>query len=106
AEIITIEGTEYAAFEHMNQMFLELGWGDGFPLWPATRERVDAMLRATRKSPQHVVAVLVPGMGLATVEKIAVNAVMAGCQPEHLPVLLAAVEAISEPQFILRNVAM
>jgi len=106
AEIITIDGMEYAAFEEMNRMFLELGWGDGFPLWPATRQRVDAMLRATRRSPQDVVAVLRPGMGSATVEKIAINAVMAGCQPEHLAILIAAVDAISDPRFMLRHVAI
>jgi hypothetical protein len=107
AEIISIEMKDrYEALERMNRMFLDQGWGDGFPLWTPTRERVDAMLNGTRRAPGQVVAVLAPGMGIATVEKIAVNAVMAGCQPEHLPVILAAVEAISEPRFMLRNVAM
>lgn len=107
SEIITIEGEDrYAALENMNRLFLERGWGDGFPLWAPTRERVDAMLAGTRKSPSYLVAVLSPGMGQATVEKIAINAVMAGCQPEHLPVLLAAVDAISDPRYMLRNVAM
>jgi hypothetical protein len=85
---------------------LDQGWGDGFPLWAPTRERVDAMLRGTKRAPSETVVVLAPGKGLATVEKIAVNAVMAGCQPEHLPVLLAAVEAIGDPRFMMRNVAM
>ena len=106
AELITIAGEDrYAALEHMNQTFLDLGWGDGFPLWAPTRERVDEMLAATRRSPEEVVAVLAPGMGQATVEKIAVNAVMAGCKPEHLPLLLAAVDAMSDPRFMMRNVA-
>jgi hypothetical protein len=87
-------------------MFLDQGWGDGFPLWAPTRERVDAMLRGTKRAPSETVVVLAPGKGLATVEKIAVNAVMAGCRPEHLPVLLAAVEAIGDPRFMMRNVAM
>ena len=107
AELIAIEGEDrYAALEHMNRMFLDQGWGDGFPLWAPTRERVDAMLRGTKSAPSQTVAVLAPGKGLATVEKIAVNAVMAGCKPEHLPVLLAAVEAIGDPRFMMRNVAM
>jgi len=107
SELITIEGEDrYSALENMNRMFLERGWGDGFPLWAPTRQRVDEMLAGTSKSPSQVVAVLSPGMGLATVEKIAINAVMAGCQPQHLPVLLAAVDAISQPSYMLRNVAM
>ena len=107
AEIIAIEGEDrYDALEHMNRMFLDQGWGHGFPLWAPTRERVDAMLRGTKRAPSQTIAVLAPGKGLATVEKIAVNAVMAGCRPEHLPVLLAAVEAIGDPRFMMRNVAM
>jgi len=76
AEIIAIEGEDrYDALEHMNRMFLDQGWGDGFPLWAPTRERVDAMLRGTKRAASQTVAVLAPGKGLATVEKIAVNAV-------------------------------
>lgn len=106
-EVIAIEGDDrYAALEHMNQMFLDHGWSDGFPLWAPTREKVDTMLKGTRRSPDSVVAILDPGKGIATVEKIAINAVMAGCRPEHMPVLLAAVEAISDPKFMLRSVAM
>ena len=107
AEVIAIEGEDrYAALESMNRLFLKQGWGDGFPLWAPTRERVDAMLQGTRRAPGQVVAVLAPGMGLATVEKIAINAVLAGCEPEHLPVLLAAVEAISDPRFVLGQVSV
>ena len=107
AELIEIEGENaYVALDRMNRLFLDQGWGDGFPLSAPTRERVDAMLAGTRRAPGQVVAVLDPGKGVATVEKIAINAVMAGCQPEHLPVLLAAVEAISDPRFMLRIVAM
>lgn len=107
AEIIAIEGKDaLLALDRMNRMFLDRGWGDGFPLAAPTRKRVDAMLAGTRRAPEQVVAVLDPGKGIATVEKIAINAVMAGCQPEHLPVLLAAVDAVSDPRFMLRIVAM
>ena len=107
SEIIDIEADDaYLTLDHMNRIFLDQGWGDGFPIIAPTRDRVDAMLRGTSRAPQQVVAVLAPGMGRATVEKIAINAVMAGCQPEHLPVLLAAVDAISDPRFMLRIVAM
>jgi hypothetical protein len=86
--------------------YLTRGWGDGFPLVLPTAEAVTAMMTRTAHKPDEVIAILQPGMGLATVEKIAVNAVMAGCKPEHLPVLIAAVQAISEPEFNLRDVAM
>ncbi|MBW3664286.1 MAG: hypothetical protein KY469_14390 [Actinobacteria bacterium] len=86
--------------------YLDRGWGDGFPLIPPTDEKVEAMFAATPLARDHVVAALQPGLGAATVEKLAVNAVMAGCRPEHLPVLIAAVEAMSDPVFNLRDVAM
>ena len=106
-EIIRIDGEDrYAALESMNRLFLERGWGDGFPLWAPTRERVDEMLAGTSKPPSHLLAVLSPGKGQATVEKIAINAVMAGCEPQHLPVLLAAVDAMNDSRYMLRNVAM
>jgi hypothetical protein len=94
------------AADAMNRRFLEYGWGDGFPLVPATREAVDRMLEGTRRDAQEVIAVLEPGFGLATVEKLAVAAVMAGCRPEHLPVLIAAVECLAEPSMYIRNKAM
>jgi hypothetical protein len=95
-----------AAFDQMNLEFLDRGWGDGFPLIPPTPERVAEMLRACSRDPQEVITVLEPGMGYATVEKIAINAVLAGCEPVHLPILVAAVKAIADPAFHLRMVAM
>jgi hypothetical protein len=94
------------ASERFQADFLDRDLGDGFPLIPPTQTRVDAMLAGTSRQPEDVIAILEPAMGVATVEKIAINAVMAGCKPEHLPVLLAAVEAMSQPQFALRFVAM
>ena len=93
-ERINIESTDsYAAVEKMNQQFLDLEWGDGFPLIPPTPEKVARMLTGTTRKPDDLITVLAPGSGLATVEKIAVNAVMAGCEPVHLPILIAACEA-------------
>jgi hypothetical protein len=77
------------------------GWSDGLPLVPPTEERVAAMLRATKRDPLEVVAVLPPRQGEATVQAIAVNAVMAGCEPRHLALLLAAVEGVSRPEYNL-----
>jgi len=77
------------------------GWGDGFPVIPPTEARVQAMLEATPLAPSHVVGVVEPRRGEATVEKIAVNAVLAGCRPEHFPAVLAAVDAVCDPKFNL-----
>ncbi|HEY7037272.1 MAG TPA: hypothetical protein VID28_00405 [Methylomirabilota bacterium] len=83
---------------------MERGWGDGLPLIPATAERVAAMLAATRRGPGDVVAVLPPRLGRATVERVATNAVLAGALPEHLSVILAAVEAVGQPAFNLQAI--
>jgi hypothetical protein len=83
---------------------MDRGWGDGLPTIPPTRARVSAMLTGTRRKPEEVVAILVPRLGRATVEAVAANAVMAGALPEHLPVILAAVEAVANPSFNLQAV--
>lgn len=85
---------EAEVWERMTAAFLERGWSDGFPIVPPTPDRVAAMLGGTTLEPKHVVGILPPGNGIATVEKIAVNCVMAGCRPPHLPVMIAAVESI------------
>jgi len=94
AQRMRIEASDsYAAFEQMNRQFLEQEWGDGLPLIPPTRDKVDQMLTGTTRNPDDVITVLAPGNGMATVEMIAINAVMAGCEPVHLPILIAACEA-------------
>ena len=75
------------------------GWSDGFPVVPPTAERVHRMLTGTSRDPQEVVAVVPPDLVSCTVEKVAINAVMAGCKPEYLPVVLAAVEAACTDEF-------
>lgn len=89
----------------INDLFLHRGWTDGLPVIVPTRERVLAMLKGTRLSRSEEVATLPPMNGIATVEKIAVNAVMAGCRPVHLPILIAAVQAVGDPDFDLRGLA-
>ncbi|MBI4319324.1 MAG: hypothetical protein HY675_12610 [Chloroflexi bacterium] len=86
----------------VNDSFRENGWTDGLPIMPPTLEAVEAMLEGTNRSPDEVLGHLPPSMGAATVWKIAVNAVMAGCRPEYMPVLLAVVEAIADQRFGLR----
>ena len=82
----------------VNRFMEERDWSDGMPVVPPTPELVEAMLKGTRRAPQDVVMVMEPGFGLATVEKIAINAVMAGCRPEQFPILLAAIECIAQPE--------
>jgi len=81
------------------------GLGDGLPVIPPTSERVEAMLAgAGGNNPHEVIATLEPRLGAATRQAIAANAVMAGCRPEHMPVITAAVKAVSQPEFNLLGV--
>ncbi|MFC1915112.1 hypothetical protein ACFLW4_00215 [Chloroflexota bacterium] len=105
-EVLQFDGTDFfGALDNLNRGFLDRGWGDGFPIVPPTRDAVDRMLKGTSRAPDELVVIMEPGKGLGTVEKIAINCVMAGCQPEYLPVVIAAVEAMSEPYFNITVVA-
>ena len=86
----------YDAVMKMNDEFIREDLGDGLLLHPATPEAVAEMLKGTNLPPDHVVCDMPPGFGVATVEKIAINSVMAGAKPEHLPVVIAAVKALSK----------
>ena len=92
------------AVEEVNALFEARGWTDGLPVVPPTLARVEAMGVATARAPSDVLGEVEPLRGEATVEKIAANAVMAGCRPEHFPVVLAAVEAVLDPAFNMRGV--
>ena len=94
---VTLDDSPWG-LEAVNRFMEERDWSDGMPVVPPTPEAVEAMLKGTRRAPQDVVMVMEPGFGLATVEKIAINAVMAGCRPEHFPILLAAIECIAQPE--------
>src|SRR5688572_21095779 len=83
---------EVGELEDAQEALHDRGLTDGLPVVPPTPERVVAMLAHTSRDPQQVVGVVPPYDGEATVEKVAVNAVMAGCPGEALPVVLAAVE--------------
>lgn len=80
------------------------GLGDGLPVIPPTPERVGAMLDGLGRSPDEVLAELPPARGLATSQNVAANAVMAGCRPEDLPVVIAATEAIANRDFNLYGI--
>lgn len=80
------------------------GWTDGLPVVPPTPARVERMLSGTNRNPDELIAPIPPKWGRATVEKIAINAVMAGCTPAYLSVVLTAVEAMTAEQFNLHGV--
>ena len=83
--------------EAVHQAFCERQWCDGLPIVPPTLERVEAMLLAVAGDPEESLGALPSLWREATLEKLAVNAVMAGCLPEHFPVVVAAVEAMLDP---------
>ncbi len=94
---------EVGALEDPFEALFERGLTDGLPVVPPTPERVVAMLEHTSRDPQEVVGAVPPYGGSATVEKIAVNAVMAGCPNEVLPIVLSAVEAACAEEFALHG---
>ena len=79
----------------------EQGWTDGLPIIPATPEAVKQFVAASGRQAGDLIALLPPRKGRATVEVIAVNAIMAGCRPEYMPVLIAAVEGVMDPTYPL-----
>src|SRR5215510_4452560 len=90
---------ELGAIEDEFETAYDRGWTDGLPVVPPTPARVLRMLDGTRRTPDEIVAVVPPDLVPVTVEKVAVNAVMAGCLPEYLPVVLAAVQAACTDRF-------
>ena len=89
----------------MQDYFWEQGWTDGLPVVPPTEDAVRAMLAAVDADPQHSLGVMQPRNSRATVEKLAINAVMAGCKPEHFPVVVTAVSAALREGFNLAGTA-
>jgi hypothetical protein len=92
------------AYADLNEHYQERGWTDGLPIVPPTDEAVREFLRWTDREPRDVVGILPPRQGEATVERIAINAVMAGCRPQYMPVLIAALQAAADPAFGLYSV--
>ena len=95
---------ELAALEDEWEAMWDRGWSDGLPIVPPTPERVLRMLEGTTRRPGDIVATVPPDLAECTVEKVAVNAVMAGCRPDHLPVVIAAVEAVCTDEFNMHGV--
>jgi hypothetical protein len=90
---------ELAALEDEHEAMFDRGWTDGLPVVAPTEARVMRMLEGTTRAPDDIVAVVPPDLVECTVEKVAINAVMAGCKPEYLPVVLAAVDGACTSEF-------
>ena len=86
------------------ELAYEAGWTDGLPVVPPTKEKVNRFVDKIDCPPDELIGEIPPKGGRATIEKIATNAVMAGCLPEHLPVVIAAIEALLMPRFNLASV--
>jgi len=86
------------SYEEVNRFFYRKGWTDGLAIAPPTEKAVAEMMTGTDLPSDHVVVELIPRLGKATVEKIAVNAVMAGALPTHMPVLITAIQTLADPR--------
>ena len=95
---------ELASAEDEFESMFTRGWTDGLPVIPPTPERVLRMLTGTTRSPQDIVAIAPPNLVELTVEKIAINAVMAGALPEYLPWIITALEAVCNDEFNMHGV--
>jgi hypothetical protein len=96
---------DVASFEEAIELYHAKGWSDGLPVVPPTEERVRAFVEASGRGAQEVLGVIRERARAMTVEKVAINAVMAGCLPDYMPVLVAAVEAMSTARFNLHACA-
>jgi len=88
----------------MFQYFINRGWSDGLPVLPPTEAAIDAMIAGSDLKKDELLGVIPPLNGIATMERIAANAVMAGCLPEYFPLVLAAVRGALQPGFNLDGV--
>ena len=91
------------SLDEVQQHFYKNLWTDGLPIIPPTLEKIDRFLKFTERLPGEIIGKLLPENREATVWNVAVNGVMAGCRPEYMPILLAAVEAIADPEFRIQD---
>src|SRR5205814_4939871 len=94
---------EVAGWAEAIEAYFERGWTDGLPVVPATAEVVQRFLAAAGRAPGDVVLRETTRRRTISAEKVAINAAMAGCRPEYMPVLLAALEAMADPAFTLHG---
>ena len=101
---LTSRRVDVADAEDEFEAMFDRGWTDGLPVVPPTEQRVMRMLTGTTRQPTDVVAIVPPDLVEITVEKVAINAVMAGCKPEYLPWVIAALEAVCNDTFNIHGV--
>lgn len=87
--------------EQFTEFAYQQGWTNGLPVFPPTRQVVEGMLEYLGRDPGEVLGTVFPGDGAATVENIAANCAMAGCLPQYVPVVLAAVECMADPELLI-----
>jgi hypothetical protein len=95
SEAVVFSGT----LEEVNKYFTDNGWSDGAAIVPPTAERVATFLKYTDYAPDEEIAVLASANLRATPRNIAINAIMAGARPEHMPILIAMVQAVGDPRY-------
>ena len=98
------EAFEIGSWAEWARFAVEQRWTDGLPVYPPTEDGISAFLDYIRRDPGEEIGEVAPRQGVATIEKVAINCVMAGCRPEHMPVVLAALEALLEEPFNLPGV--
>ena len=96
---IVFKGTN----EEINEFFHKNNWTDGLPIVPPTIEKIEEFLKYTDRAPEEVLGMLHPSQSEATIWKIAVNGVMAGCRPEYMPILIALVEVMEAPEYASKH---
>jgi len=103
-ELAKLDAIEVEDYENAVEEIYRLGWTDGLPVIVPTPRLVEGVLNYLGRDPQQLIGIIPPYQGVATVEKIAVNCVMAGCLPEYVPVVLAALRAMLKERFNLNGV--
>ena len=98
------EAIDVADYHAAVELFFARGWTDGLAVVPPTEELVEQMIRASGRAAQEELGEIPPAQGIATIEKLAINSVMAGCRPEYFPIVLASIEAMLEPEHNLNGV--
>ncbi|MBC6401012.1 MAG: thioredoxin family protein [Ekhidna sp.] len=100
---IQSRGIELGNWDDDMEICYERGWTDGLPVTPPTDARIWRMLQGTNRKPDEVIGKVPPNLAPITVEKAAINAVLAGCKPEYFPVVIAALEAALDPVFTMHG---
>ncbi len=96
--------TLHDSLDLINEFYYKNGWTDGLPIIPPTEDRIKTMISESKLKPDEIVALVPPRWGMATVHKIAINAVMAGCKPEYMPALIAVIKALAQEEFNLYGI--